>query len=92
MASITVALSLAFLIVQWVLQARRGLTIGKGFTGLRSINVRTLEKPGAGAVLLRALIVGVAGVIPVIGNGCARRLRHTGSTASQVVMSPTFQE
>lgn len=77
MASITVALSLAFLIVQWVLQARRGLTIGKGFTGLRSINVRTLEKPGAGAVLLRALIVGVAGVIPVIGTAV-------------ILASPTF--
>ncbi|MEW2013220.1 MULTISPECIES: RDD family protein [Microbacterium] len=77
MASITVALSLAFLIVQWVLQARRGLTIGKGFTGLRSINVRTLEKPGAGAVLLRALIVGLAGVIPVIGTAV-------------ILASPTF--
>ena len=77
MASITVALSLAFLIVQWVLQARRGLTIGKGFTGLRSINVRTLEKPGAGAVLLRALVVGLAGVIPVIGTAV-------------ILASPTF--
>ncbi|MCO7203177.1 RDD family protein, partial [Microbacterium sp. CnD16-F] len=77
MASITVALSLAFLIVQWVLQARRGLTIGKGFTGLRSISVRTLEKPGAGAVLLRALIVGLAGVIPVIGTAV-------------ILASPTF--
>ena len=77
MASITVALSLALLIVQWVLQARRGLTIGKGFTGLRSINVRTLEKPGAGAVLLRALIVGLAGVIPVIGTAV-------------ILASPTF--
>lgn len=77
MASITVALSLAFLIVQWVLQARRGLTIGKGCTGLRSINVRALEKPGAGAVLLRALIVGLAGVIPVIGTAV-------------ILASPTF--
>ncbi|MFI8631015.1 RDD family protein [Microbacterium sp. NPDC077663] len=77
MAAITVALSLAFLIVQWVLQARRGLTIGKGFTGLRSINVRTLEKPGAGPVLLRALIVGIAGVIPVIGTAV-------------ILASPTF--
>lgn len=77
MAGITVALSLAFLIVQWVLQARRGLTIGKGFTGLRSVNVRTLEKPGAGAVLLRTLIVGAAGIIPVIGTAV-------------ILASPTF--
>ncbi|EZP26195.1 RDD family protein [Microbacterium oleivorans] len=77
MAAVSVALSLAFLIVQWILQARRGRTIGKGFMGLRSINVRTLERPGAGPVLLRALIVGAAGIIPVIGTAV-------------ILASPTF--
>lgn len=63
-ASITVALTLAFLIVQLVLHGRRGLTIGKAVTGIRSVNVRTLERPGVGAVLLRFLIVFAAGVVP----------------------------
>lgn len=77
MAAVSVALSLALTIVQWILQARRGLTIGKGFMGLRSVNVRTLERPGAGPVLLRALIVGAAGIIPVIGTAV-------------ILASPTF--
>ncbi|HET6302743.1 RDD family protein [Microbacterium sp.] len=63
-ASITVALTLAFVVVQLVLHGRRGVTIGKAVAGIRSVNVRTLERPGVGAVLLRFLIVIAAGVVP----------------------------
>ena len=63
-ASITVALTLAFVVVQLVLHGRRGVTIGKAVAGIRSVNVRTLERPGVCAVLLRFLIVIAAGVVP----------------------------
>ncbi|MGW8482232.1 RDD family protein [Microbacterium sp. NPDC055903] len=68
MAAVSAGLSLVFLIVQLVLHGRKGLTIGKAITGIRTINVRTLEKPGAGAVLLRFLILGAAGIVPIIGQ------------------------
>ncbi|WP_394279719.1 RDD family protein [Microbacterium sp.] len=68
MASISTALLLAFSIVQWVLHGRRGLTIGKAIVGIRSVNVRSLERPGAWVVLLRLLLVSVAGVVPVVGT------------------------
>lgn len=67
MASVTTLFTLIFLIVQLILHGRKGMTVGKGFTGLRSVNVRTLERPGVGAVLLRFLIVMVSGVVPVLG-------------------------
>ena len=66
-ATISVALSLAFVVIQLVLHGRRGLTIGKAITGIRSVNLRTLERPGLGAVLLRCLIVMAAGIVPVVG-------------------------
>lgn len=64
MASVTVFLSLVFLVVQLILNGRRGVTIGKAVAGIRTVNVRTLERPGVGAVLLRFLIVMAAGVVP----------------------------
>jgi len=75
-ASITVALTLAFVIVQLVLHGRRGVTIGKAVAGIRSVNVRTLERPGVGAVLLRFLIVVAAGIVP--------------SGSAVFLLSPTF--
>jgi uncharacterized RDD family membrane protein YckC len=77
LASITVFLSLVFLVVQLVLNGRRGVTVGKAMAGLRSVNVRTLERPGIGAVLLRFLIVAAAGIVPVAGPAV-------------VLASPTF--
>lgn len=68
MAAVSVALSLVFAIVQWVLHARRGFTVGKAVTGLRSVNVRTLERPGAWPVLLRLVLVGAAGIVPAFGT------------------------
>ncbi|KJQ53305.1 RDD family protein [Microbacterium sp. SA39] len=67
MASVSTLLSLIFLIVQLLLHGLKGRTIGKGLTGLRSVDVRTLERPRVGAVLLRFLIVVAAGIVPVLG-------------------------
>lgn len=67
MAAVSVVLMLVFAIVQWVLHGTRGLTIGKAATGLRSVNVRTLERPGVGAVLLRLLIVLASALVPLFG-------------------------
>lgn len=68
MASLTVALSLVLGVVQLVLHSVRGFTIGKAATGIRTINARTLAKPGLGAILLRLLIVGAAGLVPLVGQ------------------------
>ena len=67
MAAVTVVLSLAFAVVQLVLEGVRGLTIGKAITGLRLVSVRTLERAGVGAVLLRFLILGAASIVPLLG-------------------------
>lgn len=77
MAAVSTFLSLVFLIVQLFLQGLKGRTIGKSFTGLRSINVVTLERPRVGAVLLRFLIVLAAGIVPVLGPAL-------------ILVSPTF--
>lgn len=67
MAGVSALLTLAFCVVQLALHGRKGVTIGKGFCGLRSVNVRTLERPGFWRVVLRLLIIGGAGVVPVLG-------------------------
>jgi hypothetical protein len=67
MAGVTVVLGLAFAVVQLVLQGVRGLTVGKATMGLRLISVRTLERAGVGAVLLRFLILCAASIVPVLG-------------------------
>ncbi len=68
MASVSTLLSLVFLVVQLILHGLKGWTIGKRLVGVRSVNVRTLERPRVGAVLLRFLLVGVAGIVPVLGT------------------------
>lgn len=67
MASVSTFLGLVFLVVQLILHGVKGMTLGKAVTGIRSVNVRTLERPGVGAVLLRFLIVVAAGVVPLLG-------------------------
>lgn len=67
LSAISAALMLVCAVVQWLLHGMRGTTIGKAVTGIRSVNVRTLERPGIGAVLLRFLIVGASGILPGIG-------------------------
>lgn len=67
LTAISLVLSLVYCIVQLVLHGTRGKTFGKMLTGIRTVNVRTLERPRVGAVLLRLLIVGASGVVPVAG-------------------------
>lgn len=61
----TVLLSLIFVIVQIVFHGRRGVTLGKSVAGVRSINVKTLERPGVGRAFLRALVLWGSGIIPI---------------------------
>ncbi|MFD4325797.1 RDD family protein [Nocardioides sp. NPDC058538] len=61
----TVLLSLIFVIVQIVFHGRRGVTLGKSVVGIRSINVKTLERPGVGRAFLRALVLWGSGIIPI---------------------------
>ena len=58
----------AFIVVQMVLHGRRGVTVGKAMFGIRSVNVRTLERPGfwRGAVV-RYLVMSVSFIVPLIG-------------------------
>ncbi|MCR2811339.1 MULTISPECIES: RDD family protein [unclassified Microbacterium] len=67
MASVSTLLGLVYLIVQLVLHGTKGMTIGKAVTGIRSVNVRTLERPRVGAVLARFLMVVASGVVPLLG-------------------------
>lgn len=65
--AVSFVLTLAFIIVQLSLHGRRGVTLGKAFTGIRSINVRTLQKPGVGKAMLRGLILWASFLVPVVG-------------------------
>lgn len=67
MASVSTLLSLILLVVQLILHGVKGRTIGKSFMGLRSVDVRTLERPRVGPVLLRFLIVAASGIVPLLG-------------------------
>nr|WP_277816530.1 RDD family protein [Microbacterium invictum] len=61
-------LTTAFIIVQLVLNGRRGVTFGKMLTGIRVVNVRTLERPKfwRGAVV-RYLIMWGSFIVVLIG-------------------------
>ncbi|WP_072315035.1 RDD family protein [Agrococcus sp. Marseille-P2731] len=65
--AISAALTLAFVVVQLVLHARRGVTLGKAMLGIRSVHVKTLAKPGFGRVVLRALVMYASFFVPVVG-------------------------
>ncbi|MFF2487482.1 RDD family protein [Microbacterium sp. NPDC058062] len=62
------ALTTAFVVVQLVLHGRKGATVGKAMTGIRSVNVRTLERPGfwRGAVV-RYLVLYGSFLVPLVG-------------------------
>ncbi|MCP2635288.1 RDD family protein [Microbacterium sp. HD4P20] len=68
LAAVSSLLTTAFVIVQLALHGRRGVTLGKAIMGIRSVNVRTLERPGfwRGAVV-RALVLWASFVVPLIG-------------------------
>ncbi|MFC7403976.1 RDD family protein [Georgenia alba] len=63
--SVSFGLSLAYCVVQIALHGRAGRTLGKGVMGLRSVNVKTLERPGIGRVLLRAIVLWGSGLLIV---------------------------
>ncbi|GGM39291.1 RDD family protein [Microbacterium saperdae] len=67
-AAVSQGLMIAYTVVQLVLHGRKGVTLGKAVCGIRSVNVRTLERPGfwRGAVV-RYLVAGASFLIPVIG-------------------------
>ena len=66
-AAVSTVLTTVFVIVQLALHGRRGTTLGKALTGLRSVNVRTLERPGfwRGAVV-RGLVLWASFVVPAV--------------------------
>ncbi|MBO9627135.1 MAG: RDD family protein, partial [Microbacterium sp.] len=66
--AVSQGLMTAYLIVQLVLHGRKGVTLGKAVFGIRSVNVRTLERPGfwRGAVV-RYLLAYASLLVPVIG-------------------------
>jgi uncharacterized RDD family membrane protein YckC len=61
-------LTTVFIVVQMVLHGRRGVTLGKALVGIRSVNVRTLERPGfwRGEVV-RYLVMVASFIVPVVG-------------------------
>lgn len=67
-AAASTVLTTAFVMTQLALHGRRGVTLGKALTGLRSVNVRTLERPGfwRGAVV-RALVLWASFAVPLFG-------------------------
>lgn len=58
---------IAFVIVQISLHGKKGVTVGKAFTGIRSVNVKTLEAPGFWRAAWRGLLLYLTFLIPVIG-------------------------
>lgn len=61
-------LSTVFILVQLIMLGRKGVTLGKAVTGLRAVNVRTLERPGfwRGAVV-RYLVLSASFALPLLG-------------------------
>lgn len=62
------ALVTIFIVVQLLLHGRKGVTVGKALCGIRTVNVRTLERPGfwRGAVV-RYLVLSASFLIPLLG-------------------------
>lgn len=67
-AAVSAVLTTAFVMTQLALHGRRGVTLGKAITGIRSVNVRTLERPGfwRGAVV-RGLVLWASFAVPLVG-------------------------
>ena len=67
-AAVSQGLMIAYVVVQLVLHGRKGVTLGKAICGIRSVNVRTLERPGfwRGAVV-RYLVAYASFIVPIVG-------------------------
>lgn len=61
------ALSALFCLVQLILHGRRGVTLGKAAMRLRSVSLPGLAQPGFWRIVLRALVLSVSQVVPVVG-------------------------
>lgn len=66
-AALSFVLTLAFCITQLALHGRKGVTMGKAFVGIRSINVATLAKPKIRRALLRGLLLYLIFLVPLVG-------------------------
>lgn len=66
--AVSSVLMLVYILLQLILHGRRGVTVGKAMFGIRSVNVRTLERPRfwRGAVV-RYLVAYASLLVPVIG-------------------------
>src|SRR6478736_3475368 len=60
-------LPLLFGLLQLVLHGRRGVTAGKAAMRLRSVAVDDLGRPGFWHVVLRVLVLGASGIVPLVG-------------------------
>ncbi len=64
-AGVTLLLTILFLVGQLVMQGRWGFTLGKLATGLRTVNVSTLAKPGVWRTTARAALAWLPAVTVV---------------------------
>ena len=62
------ALSLALVVVQWVLHGRLGWTVGRRLVGIRTVDERSRRPIGMARVLLRGLVVAVSALVLVVGQ------------------------
>ncbi len=56
-----------FCVIQLALHGRRGVTVGKASMRLRSVRVDGYGRPGFWRVVLRAVVLTVSNVVPVVG-------------------------
>jgi len=61
------ALVVLFTVIQLVMHGRRGVTVGKASMRLRSVRTGDFTRPGFWRIVLRALVLSVSGIVPVIG-------------------------
>lgn len=66
-AGVTLLLTLLFLVAQLFMQGRWGFTLGKLATGLRTVNVSTLAKPGFWPTTARAALAWLP-IVTVVGT------------------------
>lgn len=65
--AICVVLLVVYGLIQLTSNGRRGQTFGKQMMRIRTIDPATLKPIGFGRALLRALIVALSGIVPVVG-------------------------
>ncbi|MBF0817008.1 RDD family protein, partial [Microbacterium paludicola] len=66
-SAICVVLLVVYGLIQLTSNGRRGQTFGKQMMRIRTIDPATLKPIGFGRALLRALLVALSGIVPVVG-------------------------